>query len=92
MQFQILLLTGKLPERIQSAAEMYAGCVSGAINEELYLNLIKEQGFVNINIAKSKEITLPDELLRDYLNDEEMSLYQKFGSPLKSITVYAEKM
>jgi SAM-dependent methyltransferase len=87
-----IVLTGDLPERIRNAAEMYAGCVSGAIKDELYFNHIKEQGFINLNVTKSKPITLPNELLRDYLNDEEMSLYQKFGTPLKSITVYAEKM
>lgn len=87
-----IVLTGELPEKIRNTAEMYAGCVSGAINEDNYLNLIKAQGFLNVNISKSKTINLPIELLREYLNEEEISLYQKSGSPLKSITVYAEKM
>ncbi|MBU1297594.1 MAG: hypothetical protein KKF20_05850 [Bacteroidetes bacterium] len=57
------MLRGKLPEGLQQAAEMYAGCVSGAIQKDDYLKIISEAGFQNIKVQKEKEIILPDEIL-----------------------------
>jgi ubiquinone/menaquinone biosynthesis C-methylase UbiE len=37
-----VVLRGALHEKIQQAAEMYAGCVSGAIDINLYLAMIKD--------------------------------------------------
>src|SRR5690242_17209421 len=36
-----IVLVGDLPANIQNAAEMYAGCVSGAIQKQTYLELIE---------------------------------------------------
>ena len=36
-----IVLEGELPKQIQEAAEMYAGCVAGAIQKDNYLNIIK---------------------------------------------------
>ena len=35
-----IVLAGELPAAIKQAAEMYAGCVSGAIQKDAYLNLL----------------------------------------------------
>src|SRR5690606_33482217 len=86
-----IVVTGTLPEQIQSAAEMYAGCVAGAINKEQYLNYISEAGFENITIQKDKAIIVPDDILKNYLNDEEIALYKSNATIIRSITVYAEK-
>src|ERR1035437_9295323 len=40
-----VVLVGQLPDKLKNAAEMYAGCVSGAIQKEEYLGYIKEMGF-----------------------------------------------
>lgn len=86
-----IVLAGTLPEKLQQAAEMYAGCVSGAIQKEDYLGLIKKYGFVNIQIQKEKAIIIPDEILHDYLSASEIESYKKSGTGIFSITVYAEK-
>jgi ubiquinone/menaquinone biosynthesis C-methylase UbiE len=86
-----IVLTGNLPEKIQSAVEMYSGCVSGAIQKETYLKYIKEEGFKNITIQKEKSIIIPDEELKNYLTGEEIIVYKKDPNIIKSITVYAEK-
>ena len=86
-----IVLSGTLPEKLQQAAEMYAGCVSGAIQKEEYLNLIIEHGFINIKIQKEKAIVVPDEILKDYLTIEEITSYKQSGTGIYSITVYAEK-
>jgi len=85
-----IVLKRNLPERIKSAAEMYAGCISGAVKKDIYLKHIKEAGFKNITIQKEKYVMIPDEELKNLLNDNEIAEYKKSPNII-SITVYAEK-
>jgi ubiquinone/menaquinone biosynthesis C-methylase UbiE len=86
-----VVLKGDLPEALVKDAEMYAGCVSGAIQKEEYLQLIKNSGFKNIFVLKEKEITLPDEILSNYLNEEELINFKSSNLGIFSITVFGEK-
>jgi ubiquinone/menaquinone biosynthesis C-methylase UbiE len=86
-----IVLEGVLPEQLQQAAEMYAGCVSGAIQKQVYLELIEANGFVNITIQKEKQIFLPDDILNQYMAAEEIAVFRNSGAGIFSITVYAEK-
>jgi len=74
-----------------SAAEMYAGCVASDIDKNEYLGYIASAGFQNIKLQKEKEIVIPDDILKDYLNDTEMTAYKNSPTTIYSITVYAEK-
>src|SRR5690606_26101514 len=67
-----IVLSGDLPHELQEAAEMYAGCVSGAIQKDDYLNLIKANGFTNITLQKEKPIIIPDDILLTYMSQEEV--------------------
>jgi ubiquinone/menaquinone biosynthesis C-methylase UbiE len=86
-----IVLTGELPEKIKSAAEMYAGCVASAIDKDEYLSYVSKVGFVNMQIQKDKPIIVPDDILKNYLNDEEIAQYKSNETVIRSITVYAEK-
>ncbi len=86
-----IVLVGDLPERIKNAAEMYAGCVASAIKKKDYLQIIKDAGFKNITLQKEKLIVIPDEILKNYLDDTEMELYHSNKNIIYSITVYGEK-
>jgi SAM-dependent methyltransferase len=86
-----IVLEGPLPERWKEAAELYAGCVSGAIQKKEYMDIIKETGFKNITLQKDKTINIPDGILADYLSAEEIAEYKKGTTRITSITVYAEK-
>jgi SAM-dependent methyltransferase len=86
-----IVLVGDLPEGLQKSAEMYAGCVSGAIQKMEYLSIIEEAGFNKIDIQKEKRITLPDEILKGYLSPKEMEDFKIGNTGIFSITVYAEK-
>jgi arsenite methyltransferase len=86
-----IVLIGELPRKIQEAAEMYAGCVSGAIQKESYLELINTNGFKNVTIQKEKAIHIPDDILAQYLSTEEIAAFRQSGTGIYSITVYAEK-
>lgn len=86
-----IVLIGELPAKIKSAAEMYAGCVASAIPKEEYLNIIKESGFKNIVLQKEKAIIVPDDILKNYLNEKEIEQYKNSDTRIFSITVFAEK-
>lgn len=86
-----IVLVGDLPADIQNAAEMYAGCVSGAIQKDEYLALITNNGFKNIVIQKEKVITIPNDILSNYLSAEQMESFKTSGKGIFSVTVYADK-
>ena len=86
-----IVLEGELPAKWKEVAELYAGCVSGAIQKQVYLELIESTGFKNITLQKDKSIIIPDEILENYLNAEEIELYKNGRTKITSITVYAEK-
>lgn len=86
-----IVLEGELPEKWRNVAELYAGCVTGAIQKKEYLDTIKEAGFTNITLQKDKAIILPDDVLTNYLNAEEIFAYKNGAVKISSITVYAEK-
>jgi arsenite methyltransferase len=86
-----IVLEGDLPKELKQAAEMYAGCVSGAIQKQVYLELIEANGFKNITVQKDKAIVIPDDILSQYLSTEQIEGFKKSGTGIRSITVYAEK-
>lgn len=86
-----VVLTGNLPASLKEAAEMYAGCVSGASQKEVYLELIAQNGFQHITIQKEKAIIIPDDILEKYLTPEELAGFKSQQAGIFSITVYAEK-
>lgn len=86
-----IVLEGPLPEKWKEVAELYAGCVSGAIQKKEYLGIIEEAGFKNITLQKDKTIHIPDDILANYLSAEEVAEYKKGTTRITSITVYAEK-
>lgn len=86
-----VVLEGELPDAIKNDMVMYAGCVSGAIQKQDYLKIISDCGFENIQIKKNKPIHMPDSILLQYLNGEELQSLRNKGTGIFSITVYAEK-
>jgi SAM-dependent methyltransferase len=86
-----IVLSGDLPDALVKDAEMYAGCVSGAIQREDYLDIVEKTGFKNIQIRKEKEIILPDEILKIYLSEKGIEEFKKSDTGIYSVTVFAEK-
>nr|MBP9222037.1 arsenite methyltransferase [Chitinophagales bacterium] len=86
-----IVLVGNLPETIVKEAEMYAGCVSGAIQKDDYLAMISNAGFTKVEINKEKAITIPDEILSNYLNEQQLKDFKESKTGIFSITVYGEK-
>ncbi|MCC7298732.1 MAG: arsenite methyltransferase [Bacteroidia bacterium] len=86
-----VVLKGELPSQLKEAAEMYAGCVSGAVQKDKYLNMIFMAGFQKLAIQKEKSIVIPDDILKNYLTHTEIQAYRNSESGIYSVTVYAEK-
>ena len=86
-----IVVKGNLNEELRKSAEMYAGCVSGAIGEEEYIGSIKEQGFKNVEIKKRKKIEIPENVLRKFLSKEGLRSYKNNVEGIFSITVIADK-
>lgn len=86
-----IVLKGTLPDKLKKSAEMYAGCIAGAIDKEQYLRIVKEAGFENITLQKERKITVPDEILSVYLSQKELEQYHSGATGIYSVTVYADK-
>ena len=86
-----VVVKGNLPPQLRQQAELYVGCVSGAIDREEYLDIVQAAGFEDVKIVKEREIKMTDELLDAYLNEEEKALLLSTDIGIYSITVNATK-
>ena len=86
-----IVLVGNLPDELKEDAEMYAGCVAGAIQKTKYLQHISDAGFSNVTIQKEKPITIPDDILSKYMSEDMIRDFNSSSIGIFSITVYAEK-
>ncbi len=86
-----VVLRGSLPDKLREAAEMYAGCVSGAMQESDYLGIIHDLGFEQVTVQKRKAIDVPDDILARYISAEEITAFRNSGTGILSITVSAAK-
>jgi|SRR5690606_16289146 len=86
-----IVLVGELPEKLRNDAEMYAGCVAGAIQRDDYLAAITSSGFENLAIQKEKPISIPRDILERYLDAPDVERVTSGALGIFSITVYAEK-
>jgi SAM-dependent methyltransferase len=86
-----IVLVGELPQNLREAAELYVGCVSGAISKEAYLQIIQKAGFTGLHVQKERKIELSDELLDQYLDTEQRSQFHASGIGIFSLTVSAMK-
>ena len=86
-----IVLEGNLPPALKNDAEMYAGCVAGAIQKTDYLGMIEMAGFSNVTVQKQKPIVIPEDVLGQYLNEQEISEFNTGGVGIYSVTVFATK-
>ena len=86
-----IVIKGELHPELKKSAEMYAGCVAGAVQLEEYLSKIEQAGFVNVEIKKTKTIELPDKVLLQYLNIEQLNEFKENQVGIFSITVVGYK-
>lgn len=86
-----IVLVGDLPTELTKTAEMYAGCVSGAIQKDEYLGLITAAGFEQVTVQKEKEIIIPDDILSDYMTADAIAAFKASDTGIFSVTVFGRK-
>ncbi len=86
-----VVFEGVLPEGFKRSAELYAGCVAGALQSDEYLKIIEDTGFTDINVAKTKKIDIPQEVFEKFLTPEEQEEAKKNHLGIYSITVTGVK-
>jgi arsenite methyltransferase len=86
-----IVLRGELPRELRKSAEMYAGCVSGAISKQEYLQLIDDTGFTKVTVQKERKIDIPDDIVKSYLTESEFVRFKSGEVGIYSVTVYGEK-
>lgn len=86
-----VVLEGTLPPKMKGAAELYVGCVAGALQKGAYLDAVKAAGFEAVDAPKIKVIEIPDADLREELTDAEVSAFRASGTRILSATVRGRK-
>ena len=86
-----IVTNGELPDEIRKSAELYVGCVSGAVDNEEYLKTIEQSGFRDVDVHIRKEINLPDDLLKKILDDQQFATVKNSDIGVYSITISAYK-
>jgi len=86
-----IVLRGELPAKLREAAELYVGCVAGALTEDEYLRIIRETGFAAVEVKTAKTIDLPDEDILRFIGPKELAAYRASGAAVLSITVVGTK-
>lgn len=86
-----VVIKGELPENLRNDAEMYVGCVSGAIKMEDYLGIISKQGFKTITIHKQNVIEIPVDILEKHLEKCELESFKNGEIGIFSVTVSGSK-
>jgi len=86
-----IVIEGVLPEKLYEVATLYVGCVSGALNQDTYLDIVKNSGFSKVQIRKEKQINIPDTVYLKYLEQSEYDHFKQQNIRIKSITLTAQK-
>jgi SAM-dependent methyltransferase len=86
-----VITVGQIPEQLREEAELYSGCVTGALEKQTYLDLIIQAGFKNIQIQKERRIEIPDDIINKYLTEDKKELWLNSNVGIFSMTFYAEK-
>ena len=68
-----IVATGELSEPIRHAAALYVGCIAGALVRRHYLRLIEESDFEDVEVAETKPIALPDDVLHLHMDEKQVA-------------------
>lgn len=86
-----VVVEGEFPEELRKAAELYVGCVSGAMEKGAYLQALREAGFRDVEVVRERAIELPEDLLAAYLSEGQRESLRASGVRILSVTVRGAK-
>ena len=70
---------GAIPEAVRHSAELYAGCVAGAIDEADYVGGLGSAGFEGVEVRASRAVAIPDAALGGVLGAAETAAFRASG-------------
>lgn len=86
-----IVLKGELPDDMRNAAALYAGCVSGALQKNDYLNIVEAAGYSNVEVKSERLNNVPNEYLLESVSQDTIDHYRASGAGIFSITVVGRK-
>ena len=86
-----IVLGAELPPQLRAQAELYVGCVSGAVLRSEYLNMIQQAGFKDVRVQKERRVEVPREILLKYISENELRELEQKGAGIFSVTVWGAK-
>lgn len=78
---------GEMDSELKKSAELYAGCVSGAIDKKDYLDIIRQAGFDRVAVKQERKIKIPETWIHEQIGDT----YSAEDIRILSVTVTAIK-
>ncbi len=63
-----VVVRGEIPPEIRRSVELWVGCISGALDESVYLETLRRAGFVDVSIEPTRVYRAQD--AREFLNAE----------------------
>ena len=82
---------GAIPDAVRRSAELYAGCVAGAIDEADYVAGLRSAGFEGVEVRKARGVAVPDAALAGVLGEGEIAEFRASGAGPWSVTVFGRK-
>ena len=82
---------GALPKEVRRSAELYAGCVAGAVDQADYLFGLRAAGFEGVEIRAAREVIVPDEALAGILAADGIAAFRTSEAGVWSVTVFARR-
>lgn len=86
-----VVVTGPLPRIVLDAAEMYVGCIAGAMQRGAYLMLVRKSGFENLEVLKEHVIDPPEDVLDKKFERAILGAYRKSANRAMSMTIKAQR-
>ena len=86
-----IVISQPLPDWAVKAAELYAGCVAGALLKAEYLDLISRAGFGGIVIKSERRIDIPRDIIDENTDTSDIEPSEIDNLHVLSITVTASK-
>ncbi len=91
-----MVLVGDLPKSVLESAEMYAGCIAGALKKEDYIGKIKRAGFKRVVIVKEDPVRISDyigsdKVISDIAKDMSKDEIENIDKAVSSVKISAYK-
>jgi arsenite methyltransferase len=86
-----IVVRGEMPEPVRRSMEMWAGCLSGALEQQEFLHLLGQAGFTDASIETTRVYTAQD--ARDFLTEDlkDRQLAEQADGKFASVFVRATK-